>query len=71
MKSNLRLGLEQVFHTHIYTHTPTPNTVSEQLATEGFGELNTGPYYWMFTSISVGSIPRYYSVAEPGKVPGG
>ena len=44
MKSNLRLGLEQVFHTHIYTYTPTPNTVSEQLAREGFGELNTSPF---------------------------
>ena len=57
--------------THTYTHTPTPNTVSEQLATEGFGELNTSPYYWIFTSVSVGSIPRYYSVAERGEVPGG
>ena len=57
--------------THTYTHTPTPNIVSEQLATEGFGELNTSPYYWIFTSVSVGSIPRYYSVAERGEVPGG
>ena len=57
--------------THTYTHTPTPNTVLEQLATEGFGELNTSPYYWIFTSVSVGSIPRYYSVAERGEVPGG
>ena len=71
MKSNLRLGLEQVFHTHIYTYTPTPNTVSEQLAREGFGELNTSPFNWIFTSVSVGSIPRYCSVAELGEVPRG
>ena len=44
--------------------------MSDQLAREGFGELNTNPHYRLFTSVSVGSIPRYYSVAEPGKVPG-
>ena len=59
------------FTQHTYTYTPTPKTVSEQLAREGFGELNTSPYYWIFTSVSVGSIPRYYSVAEPGEVPRG
>ena len=45
--------------------------MSEQVAREGFGELNTSPYYWIFTSVSVGSIPCHYSVAEPGEVPGG
>ena len=44
--------------------------MSEQLAREGFGELNTSPYYWIFTSVSVGSIPCHYSVAEPGEVTG-
>ena len=58
------------FTQHTYTYTPTPKTVSEQLAREGFAELNTSPYYWIFTSVSVGSISRYYSVAEPGEVPG-